>query len=242
VSLLLPKAVVLDLDDTILDDSSNVDAAWMAACEECRHDWLDLDREQFIATLFRVRDWFWSDKDRHRTGRHDLRSARVEIVRLALAELGLERLSLATAIGERYTALRESGISALPGAIETVRWLRQAPCTLVLLTNGSAAAQRRKIDRFNLGELFDHILIEGEMGFGKPDPRAFHRALEAANVEPADAWMAGDNLEWDIEVPRQLGMHTIWVDRHANGLPEGSPIRPHRVVRYVSELMTEWRG
>ena len=238
MSLALPKAVLLDLDDTILDDSSNVDDAWTAACEECREEWLEIDRETFIATVFRVRDWFWSDRERHRTGRQDLRAARVEIVRLALAELGWEKPALATAIGEKYSDLRDAGTAPLPGAIETVRWLRQRPCTLVMLTNGSGAGQRRKIDRFNLSELFDHVLIEGEMGFGKPDPRAFQRALAAAAVEPADAWMVGDNLEWDIEQARQMGIHTVWVDRHARGVPEGSAIRPHRIVRYISELMT----
>ena len=38
-------------------------------------------------------------------------------------------------------------------------------------------------------ELFDSILIEGELGFGKPDPRIYMRALKELNVTAVDAWM-----------------------------------------------------
>jgi hypothetical protein len=51
-----------------------------------------------------------------------------------------------------------------------------------LLTNGGSKGQRLKIDRFDLAPLFDAILIEGEVGFGKPDPRIYTKALEALDA------------------------------------------------------------
>ena len=48
--------------------------------------------------------------------------------------------------------------------------------SLGLLTNGSAEMQRAKIVRFALETYFDWIQIEGEQGFGKPEPRAFRHA------------------------------------------------------------------
>ena len=68
-------------------------------------------------------------------------------------------------------------------------------CRLALLTNGGSKGQRLKIDRFNLAMLFDVILIEGEVGFGKPDPRIYTKALAALDVPASEAWMIGDNLE-----------------------------------------------
>jgi len=34
-----------------------------------------------------------------------------------------------------------------------------------------------------------------------------------------------------------LGMHAVWIDGEGLGLPDGAPVRPHRIVRAISELM-----
>lgn len=232
----LPPAVCLDLDDTILDDSLNIQDCWETACDSCRDVWGDLERGDLLDAIERVRDWFWSDPDRHRRGRLELRAARTEIVRLALLDLGIEDPVLAARIGASYSDLRERRLAPLPGAIDTVRWLRASGCRLALLTNGGATGQRSKLARFDLESLFDLILIEGELGFGKPDPRVFERALAGLAVAPADAWMVGDNLEWDVAAPQRLGMFAVWVDARRNGLPDASAVRPNRIVHRLSDL------
>jgi len=114
--------------------------------------------------------------------------------------------------------------------------LRASGCRLALLTNGSAQMQRSKIDRFALAGHFDTILIEGEVGFGKPDPRVYQRALELLGVAPGDTWMVGDNLEWDVAEPQRQGIYGIWIDVRGSGLPQGHPVRPDRIIRKLSEL------
>ena len=109
-------------------------------------------------------------------------------------------------------------------------------CALALVTNGSAATQRAKVVRFGLAGLFDSILIEGELGFGKPDPRIYAEALRALDVTPADTWMVGDNLEWDVAQPQRMGMSGIWIDVRGAGLPPGCPVPPSRIVRALSDL------
>ena len=103
-------------------------------------------------------------------------------------------------------------MAPLPDAIETVRWLRNRGLRLALLTNGAGAAQRAKIARFGLTDLFDAILVEGEVGAGKPDERVYRRALELVGTNPPETWMIGDNLEWDVAAPQRLGMRGIWID------------------------------
>jgi putative hydrolase of the HAD superfamily len=106
-----------------------------------------------------------------------------------------------------------------------------------LLTNGCAAFQRRKLQRFALEPLFDVILIEGELGYGKPDRRVFGAALAFFGVEPAQAWMVGDNLECDIGGARELGITAVWHDAHRAGLPAGSAVTPDRIIESLSELL-----
>ena len=232
----LPQAVLLDLDDTILDDSGNAANCWRDACFAHRSDMSSLDPAVLYEAIERTREWFWADPERHRVGRLDLDAARREVVRMSLADIGADDPVLAGKIASRYSVQRDLGLQPFADAVETVRWLRNCGCRLALLTNGSGQAQRSKLDRFKLAELFDLILIEGELGFGKPDPRIYARALDEVGVAPARAWMVGDNLEWDVAQPQRLGIFSVWVDVRGTGLPVGHSVSPNRVIRRLSEL------
>ena len=93
-----------------------------------------------------------------------------------------------------------------------------------------------KIKRFKLDRLFDHILIEGELGYGKPDKRVFLKALELLDVLPHYVWMIGDDLERDIAGAQHLGIYSIWVDWRKTGLPRYTSIRPDKTIHSISEL------
>jgi putative hydrolase of the HAD superfamily len=195
-----------------------------------------LDPVAVFDAIDRIREWYWSDPERHRVGRLELAWARAEVVRLALLDIGVNDADLARRIGDTYHALRDQGIKPFDDALDTVQWLREQGCRLALLTNGGGRAQREKIDRFGLAPLFDTILVEGEVGFGKPDPRIYTRALSDLAVDPADAWMVGDNLEWDVAGPQREGIAGIWIDAHGRGVPEGNPVRPARIISRLAEL------
>lgn len=231
-----PSAVLLDLDDTILDDSSLIHDSWHEACAAQANRLAPLDAANVVETIRATSKWFWDDPDRHREGRLQLEEARREVVRLAFRKLGLEDAELAACIGDAYSRRRDAGMEPLPDAIDTVRWLRDSGYRLALLTNGAAVAQRRKITRFELAELFDTILVEGELGFGKPDARVYERALRALDVKASEAWMVGDNLEWDVAAPQRLGLSGIWIDARGDGVPEHSPVRPDHIIRSLAEL------
>ena len=228
----LPRAVLVDLDDTIVDGSAVVDC-WVDACECCAPV---IDPARVLSEILALRDWFWSDPERHRVGRLDLSAARRHLARLALANLGRNDEALAAEIAERYDECREARTALFPGAVDTLAWLRAAGCRLALVTNGAAEAQRAKIARFRLDPLFDAIFVEGELGFGKPDERIYELALTVLSVVPRETWMIGDNLEWDVGQPQKLGMTGIWVDATGAGLPAASAIRPDLVVRGLAEL------
>jgi putative hydrolase of the HAD superfamily len=233
----LPAAVLVDLDDTIVDGSAVVDC-WAVACECCPPP---VDAAVVLAEVLRLREWFWSDAERHRRGRLDLSAARREIARMALENIGRADDALARCIAERYDDCRDARSRLFPGAVETLRWLRDRGCRLALVTNGGARTQRGKIVRFGLEPLFDVILVEGELGFGKPDERIYRMALGALAASPHDACMIGDNLEWDVAQAQKLGMSGIWVDPAGRGLPDACAVRPDAIVRGLGELRGRWR-
>jgi putative hydrolase of the HAD superfamily len=124
-----------------------------------------------------------------------------------------------------------------PGACETVDALKRRGVRLALVTNGPGPQQRSKVKRFELAHRFDHIQIEGEHGFGKPEERAYLHAMQALGVRPDETWMVGDNLEWEVAAPQRLGITGIWHDVLGEGLPPGSAVRPDRIIRSLTELL-----
>jgi len=232
----LPQAILLDLDDTILDDSGGIVASWRDACHAHQSRLNGLAPKAVFEAIDRLREWYWSDPERHRLGRLELAWARGEVVRLALADLGVNDDGLARQIGDTYHASRDEAIQPFEDAVTTVEWLRSQGCRLALLTNGGSKGQRRKIDRFGLAGLFDAILIEGEVGFGKPDPRIYTQALTALDAPATEAWMVGDNLEWDVAGPQREGIAGIWIDARGRGVPPEQSVRPDRIIARLADL------
>lgn len=56
-------------------------------------------------------------------------------------------------------------------------------------------------------------------------------------MTPDEAWSVGDSLENDVGGPQALGVFGIWHDHRREGLPEGSPVKPDRIVHSLAELV-----
>jgi putative hydrolase of the HAD superfamily len=232
----LPTGLLCDMDDTILDSSGARERCWREAFAEASGRLDGLEWAVFLEAITGTERWFWSDPERHRRGRMDLLAACRETTHRALVGLGVDLPELAAALADRYRDLREARFRVFPGALETLEYLRARGVRLAMMTNGTAADQRRKIERFGFDRYFDRIIIEGEVGVGKPHPEVYTRALAALACAPAAAWSIGDNLEWDVAGPQRLGVYGIWIDGRGVGVPAESAARPDRIVRSITEL------
>lgn len=240
------NALLVDLDDTLLDYSGGVDECWSAACHRVAGP-AGVDAARLVAELGRSRRWFWDDPERHRRERIDMMGAWTKIVAHALAGIGHRGDGLAAGVAEAFAASRWERMDLFPGVREALDRLRARGVPLALVTNGDMRQQRRKIERYDLARFFDVIVIEGEFGMGKPEEPVYRHVLGALAVPPAETWMVGDHLEWDVAAPQRLGLRAAWVDAEGRGLPEGSPVRPDRVLRAFPELLDEtsstaWAG
>jgi putative hydrolase of the HAD superfamily len=238
----LPRAILFDLDDTLIVAFGPSDSQWRRVVGAHADALAPLAPAAVIAAIQESSRSLWSDPARHKYWRHRIGEARRRIVANAFAGLAAvgQRVpgrAVSDALADRYDALHDAELRVFPGAYETVDGLRAAGVRLALVTNGAAAPQRAKVVRFALEHRFDHIQIEGEAGFGKPEERAYRHALDALGVEPQETWMVGDNLEWEVAAPQRLGIHAIWHDGYGQGLPPDAPARPDRIIRSLSELL-----
>lgn len=242
-----PRAILFDLDDTILSAYGRPDAAWLSVTDEFAEELAPLPAVTAADAIVAQAREFWADPDQHRFWRMRLLDARREVVARAMAQLAASGHSVpsrgvAERLADRFSAYRDEQMRLLPGAHDVIDALKARGILLALVTNGAAEVQRAKIARFDLAHRFDHIQIEGEHDFGKPDVRAYWHAMQALGVEPHQTWMVGDNLEWEVAAPQRLGIYAIWHDILGHGLPLGSAIQPDLIIRSLSEILTRIEG
>ncbi|MEO2003386.1 MAG: HAD family hydrolase, partial [Candidatus Poribacteria bacterium] len=170
--------------------------------------------------------------------RLDLPRSRREHVVESLRSLGVDDEDLAHEVADMFTATREDRIRPLPGAVETLSGLRDRGVRLGLITNGAVEPQWAKINRFDLAGFFGVIVVEGEFGVGKPDPRVYRHAMTALGVTEADTWVVGDNFGWEVEAPQGLGIKAVWCDHEAGGIPAHGTAVPDLIVTAISELLS----
>ena len=217
--------IIFDLDDTLAAFDIVSEKTWKEVCDdfEAREETPGIS-ETLYNEIRRASRIFWSDPARNREGRLDIEQARRDVVRRVFGDLGLRDMRKADGIADHHSELRLRNMYLLPGTEETLETLAGSGLRLVLLTNGDSRIQRWKIARFGLEKHFSHILIEEEMGFGKPDERAFFTAMEKAGTAPAESMMVGDNYEWEMAPALRLGITAVWHNygnmRHR---PPGSP-------------------
>ena len=95
-------------------------------------------------------------------------------------------------------------------ALPVLEELRGAGLRIGLVSNGI-----RDLTEFVAHHRLDVDAIVDSRTHGrvKPHPTIFQAALELLGVDAADAVMAGDSLEEDVEGARALGMRAILIDR-----------------------------
>ncbi|MBM3648416.1 MAG: HAD family hydrolase [Alphaproteobacteria bacterium] len=236
----LPRAILFDLDDTLIRAYAQPEEAWRRllgqfAAPLAAHDAPAVERVR-VAVMDEARS-LWSDRAAAAKWRLDIPGARRLSTRRALTRLGYADDSLAERIADAFTDMRRQEYRLYPDAHATVDALRTAGVKLALVTNGASATQRGKIERFELGHRFDHIQIEGEFGQGKPELAVYRHALAKLGCDAEDAWMVGDNYEWEVVAPQKLGMCGIWYDPFDSGVPDHADARPTRVIKRLAELV-----
>src|SRR5882724_5954990 len=226
----LPKAILFDLDDTILAAFGQAEGQWRRVIAAFVEHLAPHPPDDVVAAIQAYSRHLWSDAARHKDWRPRIGAARRHIVARAFAGLAgaagrpVPPIEVCNAIADRFNELQRAELRMFPGAHETLDRLKELGVKLALVTNGAAAPQRAKVERFAVAHRFDHIQIEGEHGFGKPEEQAYRHALKSLGVVANEAWMVGDNLEWEVVAPQRLGIYAIWYDGYGAGLPPGSPI------------------
>jgi putative hydrolase of the HAD superfamily len=253
------KAVLFDLDDTLLWDERSVEEAFHATClaaaEATEVDPAELEQavrrearalyESYETYPFTVNiginpfEGLWGNfregaDEQFRKLEKLAPVYRAEAWTRGLRALGIDDAKLGRELGERFPAERRARKYVYEETFEVLDNLK-GRYKLLLLTNGSPDLQQEKLDGVpELIPYFDHIMISGNYGFGKPDIRLFREALSLLDIEPQEGVMVGDKLTTDILGANTAGIHSVWINRR--GLTADGGIKPRYEITSLRDL------
>jgi putative hydrolase of the HAD superfamily len=109
---------------------------------------------------------------------------------------------------ERYAGLVDrlfAGLEPEESMFEALRRARRAGIKTGLISNSWG---RGRYDRSTFGELFDGVVISGEVGLHKPEPQIFELGAERVGLEPS-ACVFVDDLRENCEGAEAVGMVAV---------------------------------
>jgi len=234
------KAVFFDLDDTLLWDKKSIKEAFAATCRKAAKKY-EIDPEKLeeavrheARKLYASYDTFpftqmiginpfeglWGDFDDKINVQFRRMKQIVPTYRKKAWTRGLKAIGIDDPLlGEELAALFPANRRKLPFVYEdTFQVLEtlKGKYRLLLLTNGSPSLQNEKLDMTpELVPYFEHIVISGNYGRGKPDPSIFAHALSLLDLNKEEAIMVGDNPKSDILGSNRIGMRNVWINRES---------------------------
>jgi putative hydrolase of the HAD superfamily len=252
-------ALIFDLDDTLIVEEACAEAAFVEAGELARIRY-GLDPHELHATLRKTCRELWYAFSSHpyckRIGISSWEGMWAEFTgagpdltalrewapayrygswKAALHSFGIDDSDLAAKMAEAFPRLRRKKNVVHGDAVRALEQFSRSH-KLGLLTNGAPDLQRRKINGAGIAKYFSHILISGEVGIGKPDPRLFTMILDRMKTSGATALMIGNSLASDIQGAQDAGMQAVWINR-SGPVPQAG-ITPDWEISTLDELNT----
>ena len=231
-----PRALLFDLDDTLISAYANRGDAWRSHLEGFAAALHPLESTAVAAAVAAAAARFWAEPGVTATNRYDLQAVRRANVASAFVQWGIDDIALSFEIADAFTAKRRRAHHLMPDTVPVLRACRARGFKTGLVTNGGTVEQRNKLSRFDLDDLFDSVAIAEEVGVEKPDPAIFEHALDALGVSASAAWMVGDHVEWDIAGAQAVGARAVWLNLERRAAPAN--IRPDATISGLGEILT----
>jgi len=187
------KAVIFDLDGTLLDRDSSLYRFAGDQYDRLRLGNAD-DRRAWVERFLALDEHGYVWKDR--------------VYRELVHEFGLSR-SWETLL-EDYLAKFHRHCVGFPHLTETLERLRKRGLKLAVITNGFTDFQLNNLRSLGIEPYFDTISISEREGLRKPDPEIFHRTARRLGVDVSESVYVGDHPVNDVAASRRAGMRGIW--------------------------------
>lgn len=213
------KAVVFDLDNTLLDFNRMKEASVAAAAEAMLDAGLPGTLEEITRGIYEVYE------------RKGIEAQ--DVFDCFLKEtMGMVDYKVLAAGVVAYRRAKAGSMNLFPGARYTIIELLRRGIRLGILSDAPALQAWTRLAELGLHHYFAAVVTYDDTGKRKPDPEPFRLILNKLGVEAREALMVGDWAERDMEGARRVGMMTAFA-RY------GSDHEPPQGVDYALEKISD---
>ncbi len=220
------KAVLLDVDNTILDFHA---CAKEAMCKTFAR-W-NLPYEEHMFAVFTVEnDILWEKIERQEITRKELYKTRWKGIFAKLNISGIDP----EAFDADFRKNIEEGAEPVDGAYTLLEYL-SAKYVLCFASNAAYKRQTKRLTKAGMLPYVRHLFSSEQIGHSKPEKAFFDACLETLDgISPSEVVVIGDSLTADIAGGVGSGMKTIWFNY--NHAPVPSDLAADYVVNALSEI------
>lgn len=191
------KAVVFDLDNTLVDFMKMKEQSIMAAIDAMIDAGLQMDKEEARGKLYAIYD------------KEGIEFQRV-FDTFFQEELGRVDPKMHAAGIVAYRKAREAALVLYPHVNLTLMELTRRGLKLAVVSDAPRLQAWLRLCYLGLQHMFDYVVTYEDTGEKKPSPAPFRKVLSLLGIRPEEALMAGDWAERDITGAATLGMKTAF--------------------------------
>lgn len=189
------KAVIFDLDGTLLDRDSSLKHFIQDQYERYSKELAHIPKQKYISRFIELdqKGYVWKDK----------------VYQQLLNEYDLSNLTWEEMLDD-YLHYFPAHCVPFLHMEHVLKELKKKGLLLGMITNGFTDFQWMNIKALRIDHYFDTILVSEQEGIKKPHKDIFLRALKALDVSAEESVYIGDHPENDVLGARGAGMHAVW--------------------------------
>ena len=191
------KAIIFDLDNTLLDFVKMKQFAVKAAITAMIEAGLNVDEEKAYKDIF---DLYVSKGWENQQVFDDYLNQTVGNVSNKILAAGIVS----------YRRAREATLLVYPNVNKTLIELIKMGIQLSVVSDAPSREAWMRLYYLNLHHVFDPVLTFDDTGVRKPSPKPFEMALKIMKSTPDEVLMIGDWPERDVVGAKQIGIKTIF--------------------------------
>ena len=191
------KAIIFDLDNTLLDFMKMKQFAVKAAITAMNEAGLNIDEDQAYKDIFKL----YESKGWENQQVFD---------DFLIQNFGKVSNKILAAGIVSYRRAREATLLVYPNVNKTLIELIKMGIQLAVVSDAPSREAWMRLYYLNLHHVFDPVLTYDDSGAHKPSPKPFEMALDILNVNSDEALMIGDWPDRDVVGASQIGMKTIF--------------------------------
>jgi putative hydrolase of the HAD superfamily len=236
-----PRALTLDLDDTLLDGRA-LEELIRQVCDSLADSHPSLDAHQLKSANAQAWSEYWMMvADDWALGRLDSASFSLEGWRRTLLACGCTDEVVVQEARDLHRTFSRETHRLYEDVPELLDFAMEANLPIALVTNGASDVQREKLEVLGIEDSFVAVVVSGELGAAKPDALPFETAVAALGCDREDVWHVGDNLMMDVVGAQRAGILAVWLNRSGRARPINDP-EPDLEVATLSQLLSILRA